>query len=125
MLTEQEIFDKVASHLLKQGRQSVGGSQCLYRGPDDLKCAVGALIDDKWYDPDVEGCGVWSASVRKSEHTVKGKMLRDMLLNSGVDVDNERVMDLLENLQLIHDECDPEEWDGTLRCIANSFNLVY
>jgi len=54
--TAQEIFDTVAEHLLKQGKQSKapGDKGCRYRGPDGTKCAVGVLIPDadyrKWMD---------------------------------------------------------------------------
>ena len=61
MMTRQEIFDTVARHLIAQGKQSSRGptigekSGCLYRGPNGLKCAVGVLIDDADYNPDMEG----------------------------------------------------------------------
>ncbi len=44
-MTKQEIFDKVATHLLTQNEKalnSVGG--CVYRTDKGLKCAVGCLI---------------------------------------------------------------------------------
>lgn len=51
----QEIFDTVARHLFKQGKQSVGEDGCCkYRGQDGLKCAVGALISDGDYRPEME-----------------------------------------------------------------------
>jgi hypothetical protein len=54
----QEIFDTVATHLLKQGRRSTyQGSDlmCAYRGVDGTKCAVGVLISDELYDGTMEG----------------------------------------------------------------------
>ena len=48
----QKLFDKTVIHLLTQMEQSISddGDSCAYRGTNGLKCAIGALIDDKWYD---------------------------------------------------------------------------
>lgn len=48
--TEQEVFDFVAKHLLKQGVKSVDGLDCVYRGVNSTMCAVGCLISDEEYD---------------------------------------------------------------------------
>ncbi len=54
-MTEQEIFDTVAIHLIKQGKQSADAfGNCLYRGPEGLKCAVGCLIPDEVYQRNME-----------------------------------------------------------------------
>lgn len=63
-LTDQAIFDKVAAHLIKQGRPAlyaageVGVMTCAYRGSDGTACAVGCLIPDSQYTEDFEGLGV-------------------------------------------------------------------
>ena len=59
-MTPQEIFDTVARHLFAQGTQAYDAdvSRCQYRGPGGTKCAVGCLIPDEAYDPEMEG---WSA----------------------------------------------------------------
>lgn len=58
----QEIFNKVVTHLITQGKpaeDSVG--QCSYRTPDPedrsktLMCAVGCLLSDDEYSEDIEG----------------------------------------------------------------------
>jgi hypothetical protein len=60
-MTPQEIYDTVAKHLFAQGVRSRGkkpGSEdtgCLYRGPEGTKCAVGVLMSDEVYDPEMEG----------------------------------------------------------------------
>lgn len=59
-MTKQEIFDFVAKFLIKQNQRSVENSQCLYRGPGDLKCAVGCLMTDEEYDKNYEGLDVGS-----------------------------------------------------------------
>ena len=59
-MTPQEIFDTVARHLFAQGTQAYDAdvARCQYRGPDGTKCAVGCLIPDEAYDPEMEGWSV-------------------------------------------------------------------
>lgn len=59
-MTNQETFDRVAEHLLKQDAKSLRHGACAYRGDAGLKCAVGCLISDEDYEYGIEGCGVWS-----------------------------------------------------------------
>jgi hypothetical protein len=53
----QAVVNKVLKHLWDQGRVShepyVGG--CAYRGMDGTKCAIGILIPDEIYSPNMEG----------------------------------------------------------------------
>lgn len=59
-LNKQEVFNKVALHLLKQGVRSqsdyddTGSFGCAYRGDNGTSCAVGCLIPDELYHPDME-----------------------------------------------------------------------
>lgn len=53
-MSNQEIFDRVATHLFTQGMQSIETRGCLYRGPNGTKCAVGCLIADEDYDPEMD-----------------------------------------------------------------------
>ena len=61
---KQEIFDHVVKHLKNQGGQSVARretmthEECAYRGTGGRMCAVGCLIADDEYEPDMEGKGV-------------------------------------------------------------------
>ena len=62
-MTRQETFDTVTAALIKQGEPSIGLNAagkytCLYRGPHGRRCAVGHLLDDSIYQPNLEGCGV-------------------------------------------------------------------
>ena len=51
-MTNQQIFNKVAKHLIRQGITSEDANNfCQYRGPNGLKCAIGCLIPDHLYDP--------------------------------------------------------------------------
>ena len=95
-MNEQETFDNVALHLLKQGKKAVGsydGSSysetvCKYRSKDGLKCAVGCLIPDEMYDPLMEGHGV--------DHLLHE--FYDVCKAAGIDENNKN---LLKDMQLI------------------------
>jgi len=61
--TRQEIFDKLVVDLVCQGKTSTrtdsyGYERCSYRGENGTKCAVGMLIPDHIYEPEMEGYGV-------------------------------------------------------------------
>lgn len=107
--TEQEVFDQVKDHLLKQGKRSLrvsqyNGVQCLYRGPDGLKCAAGCLIADSEYRPTFEGLG-W----------------KTLSITEGV----ENHAELINALQSIHDTIEPEHWAENLKAFANNWKLKY
>ena len=56
MITRQEVFDKALAHLRAQGQSSMrDDGYCLYRSPEGLKCAIGALVPDEKYNEDFEG----------------------------------------------------------------------
>lgn len=50
----QMYFDKAVGGILKQGQPSKEGCDCLYRSKDNLKCAIGHLISDSKYVPEME-----------------------------------------------------------------------
>lgn len=56
--TEQETFDFVAQHLIRQGIRSIYEGKCMYRSPDNHKCAIGCLIPDEKYRSSMEGLSV-------------------------------------------------------------------
>ncbi len=74
-LTKQEIFDRVADHLAKQGAPAVGeiitdaGGEpaCQYRAPNGRRCAIGALIPDELYEVRLEGSWASQLGERSSE----------------------------------------------------------
>lgn len=65
-MSAQELFEKVANHLLKQGAKSylTGGqfSACAYRGTEERMCAAGILIPDEVYLRKFE-CFRWEALI--------------------------------------------------------------
>lgn len=107
--TNQEIFDIVAVHLLTQGRVSIWGERCRYRGPEGLKCAAGILIPDDLYEPkwDEEGT-IWSEVVEE----------QPKLLGVGD-------RDFIEELQHIHDSVKPDRWLSVLKTFATDHELEH
>lgn len=109
---KQAIFSIVATHLLTQARRSVSGyDACSYRGGGGTKCAVGALITDECYYPDLEGRRV---SVPMVANAVSK--------STNMIVDSEAV-EFLTRLQAIHDNWDPTQWADCLRGLAKGNEL--
>lgn len=57
-MTDQELFDTVASKLLAQGKPAADSDGiCFYRDPNDsdCRCAAGHLVPDEDYDQSWEG----------------------------------------------------------------------
>ncbi len=111
MLSEQQIFDRVGIHLLKQKQKSMDGEQCVYRAPDGLRCAVGVLIADKHYDPAFEGEGVQAISMGD---------LGEALQKSGIATGH---FPLLVELQEVHDAHPPSRWRKLLKALAKRKGL--
>ncbi len=125
--TNQEILDYVTAHLRNQGRRSVASANatcfmgaCLYRGPDGLSCAVGCLIPDEEYRPDME---------RRFDELVDKFPRIGIYLRLAESCQRKQI---LMNLQRIHDN--HEHWnrdgfsargEGRIRFLAQTFGLVY
>ena len=119
-MTHQEIFDKVATHLLTQKKQAVSDEGvCLYRTPSGLSCAVGCLIPDDLYTPAIETGtpGNWHGG----EERHAGKHLAVILEAAGfVEGD----MQLLRRLQTVHDNnATVTGWRSGLARAAEKFHL--
>ena len=83
---------------------------CLYRGPNGTKCFVGALIPDKYYSSGKEGGGGLAETPSR---------VGDLMKSLGHDVA------LLNACQDIHDDFEPEVWEGMFEQLADSQGLVY
>lgn len=108
----QAVFDKVVKHLLTQKRRSEGKRGCAYHGEGGDMCAVGCLISDKAYDPEIEG------------HSVFHLRVQETLVDSGVPIYS-KMKFLLADLQYIHDECPTDLWKTDLKELANHHNLTW
>lgn len=108
-MTKQETFDTAVNGLRKQGCKSVDPDlpkHCLCRGPGGLKCAVGFLIDDADYIPNMEG-------------NIRDEPLKTYLESKGYD------LALLNRLQLVHDRTLVSLWEDGFKEIAKDFSLIY
>jgi hypothetical protein len=122
-MTPQEIFDRVAVHLLTQNEKAVKTYEgdnmptCLYRTPNGLKCAVGCLIPDVLYDESMEGWGVGKNNIFPEAGEI---LLAKTLKTIGVEKTS---LPLLAVLQLVHDETEPDAWREELEQVAVDYNL--
>lgn len=101
-LSEQELFDKVATHLLSQGvRCTMDGTingDCAYRNSAGMMCAAGCLVPDEDYDISMEGWN-WAHFIEMGViPTTHGE--------------------LIEELQEVHDSVKPVGWREALTKIA-------
>ena len=114
MSLDQTIFNKVAAHLLAQGRPSLSDNEleCAYRGENGLRCAVGCLIDDAHYSEAIEG------------YTIRDKSVAQAVKKSlGLHYITARTAALLSDLQELHDHTPPEEWRDALKALARQYDL--
>ena len=120
-MTRQEIFDKAAGGVIKQGKRSAllvyGYQLARYHAAKDIKCPVGHLILDEFYREELEGRGLASSNT----------MVCDALINSGVDVKD---FDILRELQIAHDKIwGTEDFMPTFiskaKQVAQEFNLEW
>lgn len=107
---DQKTFNIAARHLLRQNKKALkvirGERTCLYRGPNGLRCPVGALIPNKLYRPDMECQGVY-----------------DLLIRNTLTLLGHTNLDLCSDLQCIHDEYHPNQWRNKLKHIADKYDL--
>lgn len=114
-MNPQEIFDKVATHLIAQGKQSLDydgrARGCAYRGDDGTMCAAGCLIPDDEYAPEFEGIP-WDGIAKDVPSFANATF---------------EVHSLIYSLQLVHDDENywetPETLKDALRVVANLYEL--
>ncbi len=111
-MTNQELFNKVVSHLRTQGPclNDIGSKTCMYRGHNKTSCAAGCLIQDEHYSSKLEGWLVTSASVINA------------LSLSGVELSQ---ISLLSALQQVHDNHRTNTWETELSEVASHYGLKY
>lgn len=123
-MNNQEIFDKVLTHIRTQKKPaSDSQGDCYYRAADGSMCAAGCLIKDEHYNPEMENSDT-------THHLVA-----NALIYSGVDVSNERTGLLLLDLQKAHDRSATafreqgkrfmDEYETRMIQVAEDFSLKY
>lgn len=113
-MTAQEIFEKVAKHLLTQGCRAEVMGNCKYLTEDGLKCAVGCLIPD--------GHPGQRSSLDSNGLLSYFPNLEPFILPQ--DMDRLTAFRFISYLQDIHDLDDVQCWKQGLRTIANRYNLA-
>lgn len=116
-MNEQEIFNKVAEHLLTQNESAVvyRASQlkhCVYRTKEGLKCAIGCLIPDEVYTDSIEGQAIGDF---RSEPE-----FWEAIWPGGWTQERE---EFLTELQNIHDDTPTRSWPRGLRDFAKRRKL--
>ncbi len=121
------IFHKAAEHLLTQGKQSLrdtpihstlfGPTRSAYHGVGGTACAVGALISDEHYDPDIEGMPVTSPTVLAA--IIEASLGAQIIGHSDV------IVRLLLSLLTVHDCTPPEQWSEELQEVAHEYNIEW
>lgn len=150
-MNAQEIFEKVAAHLLSQNAQALDkGGNCLYRDPSGKACAVGCLIPDGHpaltedngssveqlleRHPDLKDTLCFKDTVTRlptppTYHYFDGadmesdadSPLNELVANCVGDLGLPGMF--LYDLQALHDISLPHEWADGLREFAKLYNL--
>lgn len=114
----QHVFDFVVNHLLIQNEMSTYSPNgdvviCQYRGSNNLSCAVGCLISDEEYDPDLE------------ERTI------DEIIETNPNFQFLNVTEfnstrqLISDLQDVHDDALVFNWSKDLEELAAYYKLTF
>jgi len=107
--TDRDIFEVVANHLLRQRCRSMQeyfyldgkkALSCAYRGKENTKCAIGAIISDQFYDSSFGRKGCDDADIFNAI----------LLSNPDWEVSNSSHR-LLSELQNLHDSELPFSWE--------------
>lgn len=117
-MNKQEVFDKIVNHMLTQNAKAhdVKG-MCMYRGEEGRMCAVGCLITDEAYSPDIE------------KNAADTEEVLQALRNSGIDIDpwspSNTDTQFLYEIQQIHDYTDVDVWEKALVQFAEKNSLLF
>lgn len=107
----QLVFDTVAMHMLEQCAKSMEGDEPRYHHADGRKCCIGYLIIDSVYRDIIEGKSIHSEFVRLA------------LKQSGVNIENPNLFQLLVACQDAHDNYDVNAWAARLCEISSKYGL--
>jgi hypothetical protein len=110
-LTEQDVFDIAAYHMLDQGARAlnVEHGTCCYHAPDGRRCPVGWLIPDSEYRASFEGKRVAAVTLEALHGGCSSEFVGFLEAHARI----------LEHLQYIHDHHEPYLWWMTLTELAS------
>ena len=119
MWSAREIYERVSAHLLNQGAVSEDeNGSCRLRGANGRKCAIGSLVSDEFYCPDIEGIGI-----SYYRHARDGKLLR-ALYASNVNAYDPGIADLLCELEQVHDDVSVDQWPHLLAALGKRYAFI-
>ncbi|MFM0323787.1 hypothetical protein [Caballeronia glebae] len=119
MLSPKDIYERVSEHLLTQRAVSEDDNgSCRLRSPEGHKCAIGSLVRDDVYEPQLEGVGI-----SYFRHARDGRLLR-ALYASNVNAYDPNIIDLLIELEEVHDYAEIEEWPELLAALGKRHAFV-
>lgn len=106
----QEIFNKTTDHLrLQQKRATNKYGEPMYLNDDGLMCSVGCLLS--------------SDELIRSPSGNVAHMLKTALDSTKTDLGPH--LELLNDLQVLHDKGDPTVWEQMLKQVALKYNLTF
>lgn len=129
-MNTQELFSKIANHLLAQNCLSEDTDGCVYRAPNGMKCALGILITDEVYasyerddDPEEDEVPHTTNNILEG-----GSMLYNECVRKAVETSIGRTLEetevlLLCALQQTHDSNEPSHWRSDLLSVSKEFEL--
>lgn len=94
--TMQEAYDKVCKHLARQKERSMqqrGKGGCAYRGTGNRTCAIGCLMPDELWWPEMESLGI-------GDLDIASKIVKPLL----PEVEKATGRTFLMRLQEVHDD---------------------
>ena len=120
--TIQGAFDKMCNHLMKQGKKSSkrnenGQTFCMYRGPNNTRCAVGALVPDRLYNKEMEDMTASTMFQQRLMGEPEYSRFKENVEGG------KNGFDLLDDVQDVHDAHRPSRWSQRLRSVARAYNL--
>jgi len=119
MLTARDIYERVSNHLLAQRAVSEDeNGSCRLRSGNGRKCAIGSLIADELYRPEFEGIGI-----SYYRHAKDGSLLR-ALYASEVNAYDPHIVELLIELEEVHDDFNVDEWPQLLARVGERHAFV-
>jgi hypothetical protein len=119
MWCAREIYEHVSAHLLEQHAVSEDeNGSCRLRGNHGRKCAVGSLVSDELYHPNLEGIGIGYY-----RHAADGTLLR-ALYASNVNAYDPVIVDLLCELEQIHDNASVDQWHLLLAALGKRYGFA-
>ena len=116
-MNRQGVFNQIAKHLLTQMEKSSDGISCQYRDPSGNRCAIGAIIPEEIYVRGME-CGAIS-------HLVETFPQLLTLWNIKSSDESDPDIDLLGELQFVHDHIAVSGWEWELGKCASKYNLEF